>query len=297
MGKEGNQAAAFAATCNIHEPKTQLLARAEAAGRKILTYVKLSEAYPSTVSGLVKASADKLVETTDPDTLDAVWIVCGAKPLQDWSPEVRAALPEQVSDISSQLLIHGLELKFRQERDNIVKALQLAFPGGPNRDAYFETVDACWSNLSRSAFWKAHLTLQRGTLPTQAQGLTFEHLLSSEFWVAANEILASSSALCVHHEAPASTAENPDSIEFEARLLAAAVNAKKTQAAPVTYATSTPSYTPATTYAAPTTSYVQPAATYAAPTTTYAAPATSYAAPATMRQRYSQVHDHSHYFR
>jgi len=227
------RAAAFAATCCNEEPKPQLIARAEAAGRVVLTYVKLSEAFPGETSAAVQAAAEALVSAANPDAIDAVWIVCGTKPLHHWSPEVRAALPSRVSEISPQLLIHGLELKYQHERDSIIDAIQRFFPGGLNRDAYSEAVDSLWSSLPKASFWKANLILQRGRLPQEAQGLTFQHLQSSEFWVVAKDFLASSSALCTpQHEHGASESLgamllHADSGEFESRLVTAAFRARK----------------------------------------------------------------------
>eukprot|EP00746_Dinoflagellata_sp_MGD_P154428 gnl/MRDRNA2_/MRDRNA2_84801_c0_seq1.p1 gnl/MRDRNA2_/MRDRNA2_84801_c0~~gnl/MRDRNA2_/MRDRNA2_84801_c0_seq1.p1 ORF type:complete len:917 (+),score=181.98 gnl/MRDRNA2_/MRDRNA2_84801_c0_seq1:90-2840(+) len=223
-----NRAAAFAATCHEEEPKAQLLARAEAAGRKVLTYVKLSQVYPWEMREVTEAAAEQLVDATDPDVIDAAWILCGAKSLEQWSPQIRDALPRKSKDISPRFLLEALEFKYRQEKDNIVDALQRHFPGGPNRDAYAETVNAMWGTLSKPSFWKAHMMVQQSRLPQQAQRLTFQHLASPEFWATAQNFLASSSALCAHQGSTSegSSSEGPGAMmlrsdSFEPRLMAA----------------------------------------------------------------------------
>lgn len=221
-----NRATSFAATCFDEEPKAQLLARAEVAGRKVLTYVKLSEVYPWEMREVTEAAAEQLVDATDPDVIDAVWILCGAKSLEQWSPQIRDALPRKSKDISPRFLVEALEFKYRQEKDNIVDALQRHFPGGPNRYAYAQTVNAMWASLSKPSFWKAHMMLQQGRLPQQAQGLTFQHLASPEFWATAQNFLASSSALCAHQGSTSedSISEGPRMLRsdsFEPRLMAA----------------------------------------------------------------------------
>lgn len=226
-----NQAATFAATCNDEEPKAQLLARAEVAGRKVLTYVKLSEVYPWERSEITQAAAEKLVDSTEPDVIDAAWILCGSKSIEQWSPLIRDALPSKSQDISCRLLIEVLEFKYRQERDNIVDALQRHFPGGRSRDDYTEILNRIWGSLSKPSFWKAHMILQNDCLPQEAQGLTFQHLVSPEFFAAAQNYLASSSVLCAPRQGLApggQSSEGPGAVMLrsesgvtETRLMAA----------------------------------------------------------------------------
>lgn len=179
----------FSVRCAMEElSPEEVLQEAEAAGREVLTFAKLREIFPEDSPEAVEWTA-RFLAREDPDACDAAWIVCGPKPLSEWSKRIRQAIPDTVADVSPDLLTRALQLKFKEVLPSLAQTLQQCFPGGSEHD-YIAIVSRIYQKLPAATFWKLWQLLQD---PPCAQDLdlSFEQLASPAFPEELQKALAS----------------------------------------------------------------------------------------------------------
>jgi hypothetical protein len=188
------RASAFAVKCAVDElPPEEILENAEAAGRELLTYVKLQECFPQDTPDVLQEAARALAEE-DPDACDAAWIVCGSKPLSEWSKKIRKVLPKSAVDLSPNLLTRGLQLKFVEVKPSLVETLHNICSDG-TKDDYDAIVSRFHETLPPSSFWKLWQLLQRPDIAEVFQDLKYEQLASPEFMYEFQKTLYSTKVL------------------------------------------------------------------------------------------------------
>mmetsp|Transcript_4829 Transcript_4829/g.8616 ORF Transcript_4829/g.8616 Transcript_4829/m.8616 type:complete len:383 (-) Transcript_4829:40-1188(-) len=167
-----------------------LFTTAQIQGSTLLSFAKLRQCYPTAPKDDIMTVASKLGRG-DRRYVDAAWVACGPKHPNDWLAETKAILPEKVSDVTVELLKHGLDVKFQVERESLAGILQERIPKHSDPLAYLKVVDAFKDGEappleesggpSPAEFWKL-VSLLRSSIPTPewATDLPIEAFLETE---------------------------------------------------------------------------------------------------------------------
>jgi len=167
-----------------------LFTSAQIRGGTLLTFAKLRQCYPTAPKDDKMKVATKLNQSgRDRHYVDAAWVACGPKHPNDWLADTKALLPEQVSDVTVELLVKGLDVKFQVERDSLAGILKERIPKHSDPTAYLNVVDVFKDGKappledgpSPAEFWKL-VSLLRSSIPTPewATELPIEAFLETE---------------------------------------------------------------------------------------------------------------------
>lgn len=158
------RAAGFAARCALEVPGSEVPREAEQQSRLVRLLMQLQACYPWEEKEGLEQVASRLLEELEPEALDAAWQAFGPSSLQQWAYDNRGLLPRCSIDMSGDLLLRALDMRYEEERNNMVRVLHESFPGGDGQD-YHRMLQALHDALPQAAFWKGYRLLQSGCLP------------------------------------------------------------------------------------------------------------------------------------
>lgn len=142
------------------EENSDVFKLARERSRELLLFVKLIEAFPADDRSTVDEVTHQLVQSSPPQDLDALWILCGEAPLRE-QRGASSAVPQTLQLLASSFAGRLLEDTFLERRQMLAEALREVVQCDRDAD-YMCAVHSLRLGLSKVAFWRFVKLLESG---------------------------------------------------------------------------------------------------------------------------------------